>query len=479
MSTKLLIAVFVGFVAVATVTSADTIVVDWTGAGDYTLIQDGINAADEGDTVLVMPGTYAGPGNRALNFIGTDRVLRSSGGPGSVTIDCGNVTRGFSFQASETAACIVDGFTITNGVASVGAGMYINSSSPSIRNCIITGNVAVDWGGAFYCTSTAGPAFTYCTFSNNEASYGGGATCTSGTTPSFEWCTFSDNTSVAGGGGVYLNGCSPHFQNCNFDNNRVTDAYARGGGMHLTEGASPTLSECSFDGNTAPQYGGAIVMHLSSEPYFYGVWFTGNSSEYGGAVSMYGSISPSFADCRFADNTSVYSGGAVHSSDGAVPEFSGCVFDGNTAGATGGALHFEYLSTPVLDNCTLYGNSAPAGSGVWCDDNFTLTNSIIAFGVTGEAVYCDGDPPYPSCSDIYGNPGGNWVGCLAGLDLVDNNLSEDPLFCDAMNGDFTIDVASPCTANNAPSCGLIGAWDVECDSPVKAESWGAIKAMYR
>ncbi|MBW1757901.1 MAG: right-handed parallel beta-helix repeat-containing protein [Deltaproteobacteria bacterium] len=481
MNARLLILVLVMAVALTTAASADTIIVNGSGGGDYTLIQDGIDAASDGDTVLVMPGTYSGAGNRNLDFFATDCVLASSGGARSVTIDCGGETRGFYFGGIVTAACVVDGFTITNGYAQFGpgGGMYIYNCSPTIRNCVITANVTADWGGGVYCTGNAGPSFTGCTFSNNQAQFGAGASCAANTTPSFDGCTFSDNTAAWGGGGIYLNGCSPSFYLCDFDGNSVTDAYSHGGGMLLVEGASPTLFECDFYGNTTTSYGGAVMVSTNSEPSFTSVGFGNNTAEYGAAVAINNPLSPSFDACRFYDNAAVHAGGAVQTDSGAAPTFEDCVFDGNTAGATGGAAQFEFLSIPIMNHCTLYANSAPEGSGVWCDSGLTLTNSIIAFGLVGEAVYCDGAPPFSSCSDIYGNAGGDWVGCLDELIHIENNFSEDPLFCDAPGGDFTIDVASPCTAANAPACGLVGAWDIGCDTPVQAESWGAIKAMYR
>ena len=480
MTAKLLFSlVLLSFAASAA--SATIITVDWAGGGDYTLIQDGIDAAGRADTILVMPGTYTGEGNRLLEFEEIDQVLMSSGGPDSVTIDCEGEGRAFYFWHSETLACIVDGFTITNGATtSGGGGMRFSESSPTIRNCVLTGNVADVGGGGVYCHTSASPSFIGCTFSSNLAHEGGGVGCSSGANPSFESCTFLSNTATIRGGGANLDGASADFATCTFEGNSVTGASSRGGGLSVIDGSTATLYDCLFDGNGAPSYGGAFYIATNvSDATLVAVEFTGNTAEYGAAVAVTNENEPLFDACWFVENVAAHDGGAVHSSDGAVPVFDDCTFDDNSAGDKGGAMNFGWFSTPELVSCTFYANSSPVGSGIWCDDNFTLTNCIIAFGVGGEAVHCDGDAPYPSCTDIYGNAGGDWVGCLSGLDLVDNNLHANPLFCDAGEGDLTIDVASPCTAANAPLCGLIGARDIDCDTPVQAESWSAIKAMYR
>ena len=60
---------------------ARVICVDDDGVADFSTIQEAIDAAVDGDAVLVAPGTYTGDGNRDIDFKGKAITVRSENGP--------------------------------------------------------------------------------------------------------------------------------------------------------------------------------------------------------------------------------------------------------------------------------------------------------------------------------------------------------------------------------------------------------------
>ncbi len=73
MKQKKMFAIFILFLFMFLYLHSETINVDIEGGGDYTSIQDGIDASSNGDTILVYPGTYY----ENVNFIGKDITLAS------------------------------------------------------------------------------------------------------------------------------------------------------------------------------------------------------------------------------------------------------------------------------------------------------------------------------------------------------------------------------------------------------------------
>jgi len=83
--------------------------------GNHATIQAAIDAAVNGDTVLVADGTYKGLGNKNLDLKGKAITVKSENGAGVTIIDCEGSGRGFYLHSGETVKSVVSGFTVTNG----------------------------------------------------------------------------------------------------------------------------------------------------------------------------------------------------------------------------------------------------------------------------------------------------------------------------------------------------------------------------
>ncbi len=130
------------------------------GTGDFTTIQEGIDAAADGDTVLVYPGTYY----ENINFFGKDITVASliliTGDESYIynTIIDGNEEWSVvEFNNGESKVATLQGFTIRNGIAysNFGGGINIDYSSPSLKDLLIEDNYANAGGGIFFGGSQA------------------------------------------------------------------------------------------------------------------------------------------------------------------------------------------------------------------------------------------------------------------------------------------------------------------------------------
>jgi parallel beta-helix repeat protein len=416
---------------------------------DYPTIQSAIDAAVDGDTVLVDDGTYV----ENINFLGKAITVISVNGPESTVID-GNA-RGsvVTFDSGEGTNSVLSGFTICNGEADDGGGIYCYKSSPIITNCTISGNSADDWGGGIYCEESS-PIITNCTINGNSADGwdGGGIHCDE-SSPTITNCTISDNSAEDLGGGICCDwNSSPTITNCTISGNSAYD----GGGIHCDE-SSPTITNCTISDNSA-DYGGGIFCDDDSSPKITNCTISGNSADdWGGGIHCDES-SPTITNCTISGNSAVSEGGGIFCFDDSSPKITNCTISGNSADGWDGGGIYCYYSSPMITNCTISDNSAEDwGGGICCwGSSPTITNCTISGNSAGfgGGIYCFvssptvvnsilwGDSPdeiylYDEDSSIditYSDIEDGWAGV--------GNIDADPLFVG--DGDYHLTADSPC-----------------------------------
>jgi parallel beta-helix repeat protein/predicted outer membrane repeat protein len=290
---------------------AGTITVDDDGPADFDNIQAAINHSNNGDFVFVFPGTYTGSGNYDIDFLGKAITVRSENGPNNCIIDCNDMIdygdgyvyfyphNGFGFHNNEDANSVLDGFTITN------CRLHAIScySSPTIKNCIITGNTGRE-GGGIYCYGS--PTITNCTITGNLVSRGngGGIYCGRNSKPKITNCIISGNTAERWGGGVYCDDSSPVITNCTITGN---SAGGDGGGIFCEHNTSipPKVANCTIDGNSAEGLGGGICLadsSLSVSVTSSIIWGNSDSSGAGQSAQVYSGKPDVWFSCIQDDN---------------------------------------------------------------------------------------------------------------------------------------------------------------------------------
>jgi predicted outer membrane repeat protein len=293
---------------------------------EYSTIQAGIDAASNGDTVLVADGVYMGEGNRDLVFGGKIITVQSENGPVKSIIDCEGVGRAFSsYPNSSIRDVVFRGFTIKNGVANGGGAIY--------------------WG-----YTSADLTVVDCIFYNNSNT-------------AIRTYALKDDSTVT-------------ISNCDFIGNEEA--------VYPMFGGNAVITNCYFYGNTSTVRGGAIRATGGTTTDIKNCIFTDNISDYdAGAISFeYGNHR--LANCIFAGNRAGGRGGAIYTSQLFIPDNSltiiNCTFSDNEA-ENGGAIWLSSNSFPTISNSILWNNTPDEISG---DGVPTVTYSDIQGGYIGE-----------------------------------------------------------------------------------------------
>lgn len=235
----------------------------------FRTIADAVTSALPGDELWVAEGTYAGcitmSGDIKLygGFCGTESSREARDWKTHLTtLDGAAAGSVVTVPWGCTTATVIDGFTITNGRAQYGAGIYCNGSSATICNNRIVGNTATtsnpseSSGAGIYCEGPDGPSSAVICNNVFESNVSEGHSWT-------DYDEYGSPITVgAGGYGAAISASGPiTFVDNVVRNNQATTPYGFNIVFLNAGGAAATVCNNTIVNNTLSAASGAFTLY--------------------------------------------------------------------------------------------------------------------------------------------------------------------------------------------------------------------------
>lgn len=384
----------------------------------YRTIQEAINDAGDGDTVVVHPGTYTGDGNRDVDFSGKAITVRSEdpeeeGIVAATIIDCQGTPedphRAFIFQTGEDANSVLDGFTIINGYIRIdgadadvpdsngadgedayGGAINCTGSNPIIRNCIINSCIAEGGWGGNGADGDPGdpndpndPSSSGTNGGDAGSGYGGAIYSDPNSAPTIINCQINQCSALAGSGGE---GGAGGIGSSDGEPGS-SDANGFGGGIYIDTGGTVTMSGCIINACTSVS-GGAVYCGANCALTISESSITEAVSDYGAGIYCDANCVLVMDGCNLT-NCSAQSGAGIYNDANCVFTISNTNILDNTAAADGGGILFGPAGAMTLTNCDISRNvSTGSGGGIYYDTGgaLTLTACNLTSNSSGDGI---------------------------------------------------------------------------------------------
>lgn len=320
-----------------------------------TSLQAALQAAQPYATVWVGPGDYK---ESNVSFFGKPVTLASTHFAVKTSVDGDTIGTVFNFDSGEQSYSILDGFRVSGAPATSNGAIYINLSSPTIRNTRLTQN------GITAINIHSGNPLLFNLYFQSNTGIDGGAIAAYQSQVTLTSSNFLRNRAGTAGGAIYALESTLSIENSVFEGN-----LASSGGAIASSASILELNRLTFSHNLSTNRGGALYIDQSTF---------------------------NLTDSRLEKNGAFYDGGAIFASGSQIEMLRDELYE--NYGYYAGGIEL-WNSTAHLSNLQLLGNLGVLNGGglrILCSD-VSLTQSTLVGNIStrdGGGIY------YFQCKDL-------------------------------------------------------------------------------